>query len=620
MESFALPKTDIYRACREGNLNRVIECFYEEEANLFEPDESSRTPLYYAAMCGHEDIVDWLLARGCAPSRLDILSALTDSIIRKLKIISKPRAWRVRAAPAQPKQPEAVVIIQEDPTEKLLEEIKKADASLSKIQYWVEKGANIEYCDPKEGVPLIAYAHRNENDEIVKYLAKKGAKTLAIQISDTCNKESYFSDLAFTFPFTEKKLFGHQLILKNRCPAFLNSMIADSFGAEAPEESENEQTEGKAEEKPKAKKTDTQIQEFRVTWIGYQMAFFLLKYFYRDCIFEEDWKQLNPDEIAILKNICEKFQLLRLEELRQLHLETRNKITKPATITLGTSINTKRFSDKQFLVEGKILYAHRVVLCSRSDYFRNLFLSGMREAHELVTDLTASGVAFKTFSALLEFIYTDKVSGINPDLAIDLLILANEYLLPRLRRVCEDIVCDTGEIATENCIDIYKFSDLYQASRLKKISVGFIAEHLTELAGELGFGWLNQLELRSVREILSHADPLIARIYDQYLKILEHNSVENLQKERERLAEKERNSSAKFQKKREQREKFLLEKQKREEQKKSELRKKQEARKNGKTQKKANSPTTSPSKVVAAVSKNDQPVEISALQTQVAVA
>ena len=72
----------------------------------------------------------------------------------------------------------------------------------------------------------------------------------------------------------------------------------------------------------------------------------------------------------------------------------------------------KSLSDKTFIVEGiplkinlfstgREIRAHKVVLCARSEYFRRLFLSGMREAVEEVTDLTPTGVTFEVFSSLI---------------------------------------------------------------------------------------------------------------------------------------------------------------------------------------------------------------------------
>lgn len=40
-----------------------------------------------------------------------------------------------------------------------------------------------------------------------------------------------------------------------------------------------------------------------------------------------------------------------------------------------------QFADVMFLVEGKSIYAHRIILEYRSDYFRAMFRSGMSESN-----------------------------------------------------------------------------------------------------------------------------------------------------------------------------------------------------------------------------------------------
>jgi hypothetical protein len=77
------------------------------------------------------------------------------------------------------------------------------------------------------------------------------------------------------------------------------------------------------------------------------------------------------------------------------------------------------------------LYAHKVILCARSEYFRRLFLSGMREATEVVSQM--EDVSYEVFSSLLEFIYTDALPNISPTIAVDLLALSHEYILGRLK-------------------------------------------------------------------------------------------------------------------------------------------------------------------------------------------
>ena len=43
-------------------------------------------------------------------------------------------------------------------------------------------------------------------------------------------------------------------------------------------------------------------------------------------------------------------------------------------------VNTSEFSDVKFLINGQIIYAHKIILAARSLHFNAMFSSGMREA------------------------------------------------------------------------------------------------------------------------------------------------------------------------------------------------------------------------------------------------
>ena len=43
-------------------------------------------------------------------------------------------------------------------------------------------------------------------------------------------------------------------------------------------------------------------------------------------------------------------------------------------------VNSSEFSDVKFLIDGKIIYAHKIILAARSLHFNAMFSSGMREA------------------------------------------------------------------------------------------------------------------------------------------------------------------------------------------------------------------------------------------------
>jgi hypothetical protein len=115
---------------------------------------------------------------------------------------------------------------------------------------------------------------------------------------------------------------------------------------------------------------------------------------------------------------------------------------------------------------GRPLYAHRVVLMHRSDYFRALLAGGFREdcarAKIRLMDMRPH-----VFQSLLEFVYTDNVKalGDDPGLAVELLRCSARYCMPRLLALCEVRLC--GAATQQNVPRLLMLSQLCHAPQLE---------------------------------------------------------------------------------------------------------------------------------------------------------
>lgn len=147
-------------------------------------------------------------------------------------------------------------------------------------------------------------------------------------------------------------------------------------------------------------------------------------------------------------------------------------------------------SDVCFIVEGQEVFAHRAILAVRSEYFRVLLFNGhMRESVQ-ATAAIATGtanpsgpielqtVSHTVFMKVLEYLYTDTVKDITLDLGIHLLIASEQFLLDRLKALCEDII--RRDINVDNVIGILVTSHQHNAQGLKEIALAFILKNLTE--------------------------------------------------------------------------------------------------------------------------------------------
>lgn len=82
-----------------------------------------------------------------------------------------------------------------------------------------------------------------------------------------------------------------------------------------------------------------------------------------------------------------------------------------------------------------------------------------------LTDVLFQDVSYSAFMKMLEFIYTDDVGELPFNTAVDLLIVAEQFLLDRLKGICEDKI--RRGIAMENVINICITAHQLQATSLK---------------------------------------------------------------------------------------------------------------------------------------------------------
>lgn len=148
----------------------------------------------------------------------------------------------------------------------------------------------------------------------------------------------------------------------------------------------------------------------------------------------------------------------------------------PSNLTedLRKLLNNPTYADVVFLVEEQKIYATKAHLSVRSEHFRALFFSGMRESSvEGLQPIPLHDISAPVFLTLLEYIYTDKIAEhITSDLAVPLLIAAEKYLLDRLKALCEDAIRKC--ISVDNVVQIMLAAKNHRAEGLKEICMDFI--------------------------------------------------------------------------------------------------------------------------------------------------
>jgi hypothetical protein len=119
--------------------------------------------------------------------------------------------------------------------------------------------------------------------------------------------------------------------------------------------------------------------------------------------------------------------------------------------TMGTFLNNKEFSDITFLVDGKVVYGHKVVLSLLSETFRTMFTCGFRESSQAQIPIEMD---YNIFMLMMEYLYTGKARKITKldlwvddsldtdsvETVCDLMQAADQFLLDHLKQICESIL------------------------------------------------------------------------------------------------------------------------------------------------------------------------------------
>ena len=136
------------------------------------------------------------------------------------------------------------------------------------------------------------------------------------------------------------------------------------------------------------------------------------------------------------------------------------------------------FSDVKIEVNGTVFPCHKVVLATGSPVLSALLKSSGFTENE--TDiLKIQDTNPHVFNEFLRFLYLDRVENLDEDLAMDLFVLADKYLVDYLKGQCEVFL--SGSVIAENVCQLLAFAEQYSAVALKKISIDYINKNYREI-------------------------------------------------------------------------------------------------------------------------------------------
>ncbi|XP_033005835.1 ankyrin repeat and BTB/POZ domain-containing protein 2 isoform X2 [Lacerta agilis] len=150
-------------------------------------------------------------------------------------------------------------------------------------------------------------------------------------------------------------------------------------------------------------------------------------------------------------------------------------------------LNNKDMSDVTFLVEGKLFYAHKVLLVTASNRFKTLMTNKTEQDSQGSKTVEISDMKYNIFKMLMQYLYyggTESMEIPTADI-LELLSAASLFQLDGLQRHCEILCAQT--ISTESCVNIYKYAKIHSAQELVCFCEGFFLKHMSALLDQEPF-------------------------------------------------------------------------------------------------------------------------------------
>jgi len=183
------------------------------------------------------------------------------------------------------------------------------------------------------------------------------------------------------------------------------------------------------------------------------------------------------------------------------------------------------YSDVTLVVEGQALKAHRAILAVKSEYFRSLLTSGMKESHS--KEVVLNETPIRGFRPLLRYIYTGRMSVSSQDLEVILEVvgLANKYCFTDLEKRIWDQL--DSSLTVERVCRVLETALLYKNEKneeLIKASYTFLDKNSEEVLEHPSFLKLPQHLVTDIFSRDSFAVPEI-KIFKAAQKWLESNTM-----------------------------------------------------------------------------------------------
>ncbi|XP_068907517.1 ankyrin repeat and BTB/POZ domain-containing protein 2 isoform X3 [Tenebrio molitor] len=142
-------------------------------------------------------------------------------------------------------------------------------------------------------------------------------------------------------------------------------------------------------------------------------------------------------------------------------------------------VNNPELSDVTFRVEGRLFYAHKIVLVTASSRLRSMLSSKLCEGG--LPTVQINDIRYDIFQIVMQFLYQGGCQALEPaqDDILELMAAANFFQLDGLLRYCENRCASM--LALDNVVSMYIHAKVYNAVQLLEYCQGFLLQNMVAL-------------------------------------------------------------------------------------------------------------------------------------------
>ncbi|KFD48277.1 hypothetical protein M513_10854 [Trichuris suis] len=427
---------ELFRSCRTGDLEKLRYLVEEREVMVNVRDKWDSTPLYYACLCGHYDVVEYLLNLGakCQANTFDgercLYSALNPEIKQLLldvKMVSSN-------------------LIRRDPYQEFLRKQARCDHSLHKL---FESGEHSDFTFRLQGKKNL-HLHRCVLMARSAFFREKFYGAWRYKDSIAMRNE-HVNPVAFEALMRYVYTGGLELPIQ-----FKDDLIMIA-------------------------------RQCKVTSLLEKMEICCRK----TRLFESTKPGTCVTNIVIepspdCSELKENFYQLAFQAMRQ-------------TEESDQAADMTSFYDVIFELDSSRFQCHQAFFCLKSEYFRTLLHSPLvrRESKIGACDSIKLGqFSDSVFKYIITHVYCEDVK-LDVETVDDVLMVANFCLLPGLKRQCGLFMAQ--HLDTQNVCAALRAARLFQLHRLENQCYKFMADHLEEIIDECSFREMVVEDAQSLR-------------------------------------------------------------------------------------------------------------------------